>query len=100
VVPELPKDRAGAKDIPERPAVGKLAVPVGFRYEVCFTDGGLVEPNFNKETEMDILIIIAILLIIFGGVGTAVGFLADLIWILIVLGVILLLFRLVSGRRV
>lgn len=48
---------------------------------------------------MDIIIIIAILLIIFGGVGTAVGFLADLIWILIVIGVILLLFRLISGRR-
>jgi len=48
---------------------------------------------------VDIIIIIAILLIIFGGVGTAVGFLADLIWILIVIGVILLLFRLISGRR-
>ncbi len=48
---------------------------------------------------MDIIIIIAILLIIFGGVGTAVGFLADLIWILIIIGVILLLFRLISGRR-
>jgi hypothetical protein len=49
---------------------------------------------------MDIIIIIAILLIIFGGVGTAVGFLADLIWILIVIGVILLIYRLVTGRRV
>jgi len=48
---------------------------------------------------VDIIIIIAILLIIFGGVGTAVGFLADLIWILIIIGVILLLFRLISGRR-
>jgi hypothetical protein len=83
-----------------RPVVRKLASPAGFRYEVCFRVRGLVEPNFNKETDMDILIIIAILLIIFGGIGTAVGFLADLIWILIVLGVILLLFRLVSGRRV
>jgi len=100
MVLKLPKDQAGTMDAPGRRVVWKRASPVGFRYEVCFTVRGLVEPNFNKETDMDILIIIAILLIIFGGVGTAVGFLADLIWILIVLGVILLLFRLVSGRRV
>lgn len=48
---------------------------------------------------MDLIIIIAILLIIFGGVGTAVGFLTDILWILIVIGVILLLFRLITGRR-
>jgi len=53
----------------------------------------------NTESNMDIIIIIAILLIIFGGIGTAVGFLADLIWILILIGVVLLLFRLVTGRR-
>lgn len=46
---------------------------------------------------MDLLIIIAILLIIFGGVGTAAGIAADLIWILIVIGVIMLIFRLISG---
>jgi hypothetical protein len=49
---------------------------------------------------MDLIIIIAILLIIFGGVGTAVGFLADLIWLLIVIGLVLLVWRLVTGRRV
>jgi hypothetical protein len=48
---------------------------------------------------MDIILIIAILLLIFGGVGTAVGFLADVLWIVIVIAVILIVWRLIAGRR-
>ncbi|CAN5760096.1 hypothetical protein BH23GEM6_BH23GEM6_24970 [soil metagenome] len=47
---------------------------------------------------MDIILIIAILLLIFGGVGMAVGFLADVIWILIVIAVIVIIWRLIAGR--
>jgi hypothetical protein len=48
---------------------------------------------------MDIILIIAILLLIFGGVGTAVGFLADVLWIVIIIAVILIVWRLIAGRR-
>jgi hypothetical protein len=47
---------------------------------------------------MDIILIIAILLLIFGGVGTAVGFMADVLWILIVIAVIVIAWRLIAGR--
>jgi hypothetical protein len=49
---------------------------------------------------MDILLIIAILVLIFGGVGAAVGFLADVAWILIILAVIVIAWRLIAGRTV
>jgi hypothetical protein len=48
---------------------------------------------------MDIILIIAILLLIFGGVGMAVGFLADVLWILIIIAVIVIAWRLIAGRR-
>ena len=48
---------------------------------------------------MDLILIIAILLLIFGGVGAAVGFLTDIIWILIVIAVIVIIWRLIAGRR-
>jgi hypothetical protein len=48
---------------------------------------------------MDIILIIAILLMIFGGVGMAVGFLADVLWILIIIAVIVIAWRLIAGRR-
>jgi hypothetical protein len=48
---------------------------------------------------MDIILIIAILLLIFAGVGTAVGFLADVLWILIIIAVIVIVWRLIVGRR-
>jgi len=48
---------------------------------------------------MDIILIIAILLLIFGGVGTAVGFMADVLWILIVIAVIVIIWRVIVGRR-
>lgn len=47
---------------------------------------------------MDIILIIAILLLIFGGVGAAAGFLADVAWILIILAVIVIAWRLIAGR--
>lgn len=48
---------------------------------------------------MDIILIIAILLLIFGGVGTALGFMADVLWILIVVAAIVIVWRLISGRQ-
>jgi hypothetical protein len=48
---------------------------------------------------MDIILIIAILLLIFGGVGMAVGFLADVLWILIIIAIIVIAWRLIAGRR-
>jgi len=48
---------------------------------------------------VDLILIIAILLLIFGGVGTAVGFMADVLWILIVIAVIVIIWRLIAGRR-
>jgi hypothetical protein len=48
---------------------------------------------------MDIILIIAVLLLIFAGVGTAVGFLADVAWILIVLAIIVIAWRVIAGRR-
>jgi len=48
---------------------------------------------------MDIILIIAVLLLIFGGVGTAVGFMADVLWILIVIAVIVIIWRVIVGRR-
>jgi hypothetical protein len=55
---------------------------------------------FPGRTPMDIILIIAILLLIFGGVGTAIGFMADVLWILIVIAVIIIAWRLIAGRRV
>jgi hypothetical protein len=49
---------------------------------------------------MDILLIIAILILIFGGVGAAAGFLAEVAWILIVIAVIVIAWRLIAGRTV
>ncbi len=48
---------------------------------------------------MDIILLIAILLLLFGGAGAAIGFLADVAWILIVLAVIVIIWRLIAGRR-
>jgi hypothetical protein len=48
---------------------------------------------------VDIILIIAILLLIFGGVGAVAGFLADLAWILIVIAVIVIAWRLIAGRH-
>lgn len=47
---------------------------------------------------MDIILIIAILLLIFGGVGAVAGFLAEVAWILIILAVIVIAWRLIAGR--
>jgi hypothetical protein len=52
-----------------------------------------------REAFVDLILIIAILLLIFGGVGAAVGFLTDIIWILIVIAVIVIIWRLIAGRR-
>jgi hypothetical protein len=52
------------------------------------------------EENMDIILIIAILLLIFGGVGSAVGFLGQVAWILIILAVIVIAWRLIAGRTV
>jgi hypothetical protein len=86
------------------PAISRQPETLVFRGDFG-TQFALERPRWRSQTQtkrlkMDILIIIAILLIIFGGIGTAVGFLADLIWILILIGVVLLIFRLISGRRV
>jgi hypothetical protein len=48
---------------------------------------------------MDIILILAILLLIFGGVGMAVGFLADVLWILIIIALIVIVWRVIAGRR-
>jgi hypothetical protein len=48
---------------------------------------------------MDIILIIAILLLIFGGVG-AVTFLGEIAWILVVLAVIVIAWRIIAGRTV
>jgi hypothetical protein len=48
---------------------------------------------------MDIILIIAILLLIFGGIGMAVGFLTDVLWILLVIAAIVIVWRLIAGRR-
>ena len=48
---------------------------------------------------MDIILIIAILLLIFGGIGTAIGFMADVLWILIVIAAIVIVWRLIAGRQ-
>jgi hypothetical protein len=53
----------------------------------------------HREAFVDLILIIAILLLIFGGVGAAVGFLTDIIWILIVIAVIVIIWRLIAGRR-
>jgi hypothetical protein len=48
---------------------------------------------------MDIILIIAILVLIFGGVG-AVSFLGELAWILVVVAVIVIAWRIIAGRSV
>jgi hypothetical protein len=58
---------------------------------------GLVISLANEEL-MDIILLIAILLLIFGGVGAVAGFLADVAWILIILAVIVIAWRLIAGR--
>jgi hypothetical protein len=58
----------------------------------------LIDPSTLGES-MDIILIIAILLLIFGGAGAVMGFLGNLAWILIILAVIAIAWRLITGRR-
>lgn len=53
------------------------------------------------EENVDILLIIGILILLVAllGLGGVIGFLADIAWILLIVAVIVIAWRLITGRR-
>ena len=55
----------------------------------------------NRRTIVDILLIIGIVLLLVAllGVGGVIGALADIAWILLIIAVIVIAWRIITGRR-